>query len=108
MPDSRLRSPAGQGSHGLEGRKPGAQLDMQLLAEVRSLHDRKVRIVESWPDDHIPAQTAEARYGRENGSVEPAIHGTEDGDWPHHVRPQRVSHPGDPGVRGYDVHGVAA
>src|SRR5262245_41405052 len=85
-----------------------AKCDSQPIGRLHVLQDRKVRIVESRPDDHIPAKTAETHTGSEYRGIEPAIYATHNCDRPRHVRPQRVRHASDRAVRSHDVDGVAA
>src|SRR6476620_3252489 len=81
---------------------------MQPLTDFSFLHQRKIRIVESWTDNDVPAQIAEAHHRREHARIEPPIHAAENCDWSSHVRPQRSSDASHRAVRSYDVHGIAA
>jgi hypothetical protein len=53
------------------------ELHADLVAQISGFHERKVSIVESWPDDHIPPQVAKAGNRRKYRSIEPTIYGAD-------------------------------
>ena len=86
-----------------------AKLDADVLAELRSLADGKIRVVECWPDQYIAAKTAKVNHSRRghrlgeqgsawanltgagiaNGIREPLADAAQQRNWSENVGPER-------------------
>jgi len=86
----------------------GPNLRTQSIAERNVLSDRKIHVIEPWPDDDVAAQVAEVRNRSEYRSVEPTLDAADDVDWTGHIWPQCVRYSIECAVAGDDVDGVAA
>src|SRR5262245_41355210 len=86
----------------------GQKLRTQSLAERNVLSDRKIHVIEPWPDDNVAAQVAEAGNRSEYRSVEPTLDATDDVDRTGHIGTQCVRYSIERAVARDDVDGVAA